>query len=52
MITYYHIGGRNGTYPLPLKQGKLLQDFHLVLYGADTDCFQQMKKAEKANEEV
>lgn len=47
MITYHHIGGRNGTYPLPLRQGKLLQDFHLVLYDADADCFQQMEKAEK-----
>jgi len=44
MITYHHIGGRNGTYPLPLKKGPLLQDFHLILYDADTNCFDQMKQ--------
>lgn len=38
MITYHHIGGRSGTYPLPLKEGPLLKDFHLVLYDADQDC--------------
>lgn len=43
MITYHHIGGRNGTYPLPLKTGPLLNEFHLVLYDADKDCFEQMK---------
>lgn len=46
MINYHHIGGRNGTFPLPLKHGPLLQDFHLVLYDADTNCLDQMKAAE------
>ena len=45
MITYHHIGGRNGTYPLPLKKGILLKDFHLILYDADENCFEQMGKA-------
>ena len=43
MITYHHIGGRNGTYPLPLKNSLLLSEFHLILYDADTNCFEQMK---------
>lgn len=43
MIIYHHIGGRNGTYPLPLRHGPLLNDFHLVLYDADENCFAQMK---------
>lgn len=46
MITYHHIGGRNGTYPLPLKKGPLLKDFQLILYDADTNCLDQMKTAE------
>jgi len=45
MITYHHIGGRNGTYPLPLKKGILLKDFHLILYDADENCFEQMGKS-------
>lgn len=44
MITYHHIGGRNGTYPLPLKNSPLLEEFHLILYDADANCFEQMKK--------
>ena len=50
MITYHHIGGRNGTYPLPLKAGPLLKDFHLVLYDADDNCLQQMHKAQGDSE--
>ena len=46
MITYHHIGGRNGTYPRPLKNGPLLNDFHLILYDADINCLEQMKHAE------
>lgn len=45
MITYHHIGGRNGTFPLPLKNGPLLNDFHLILYDADENCFEQMQNA-------
>lgn len=44
MINYHHIGGRNGTYPLPLKEGLLLKDFHLILYDADENCFDQISK--------
>lgn len=47
MITYHHIGGRNGTFPLPLKKGPLLNDFHLVLYDADENCFEQMQQAQQ-----
>ncbi|ATN67709.1 FkbM family methyltransferase [Coxiella burnetii] len=47
MITYHHIGGRNGTYPLPLADSILLRDFHLALYDADENCFEQMKKVEQ-----
>lgn len=46
MLTYHHIGGRNGTYPLPLKNGPLLKDFQLILYDADANCLAQMKDAE------
>lgn len=49
IIAYHHIGGRNGTFPLPLKRGKLLNDFHLLLYDADSDCLEQMKAAEKSS---
>lgn len=49
MINYHHIGGRNGTYPLPLKKGALLQDFHLILYDADANCFEQMEKVKQDN---
>ena len=42
MITYHHIGGRNGTYPLPLADSILLRYFH-----ADENCFKQMKKVEQ-----
>lgn len=45
MINYHHIGGRNGTFPLPLKTGKLLNDFHLILYDADANCQEQMSKS-------
>lgn len=44
MINYHHIGGRNGTFPLPLKEGVLLDNFHLVLYDADANCFNQMER--------
>ncbi len=29
------MGGRNGTFPLPLKKGKLLKELRLILYDAD-----------------
>ncbi len=45
MITYHHIGGRNGTYPLPLADSILLRDFHLALYDADENCFEQIEKS-------
>lgn len=46
-ITYHHIGGRNGTYPFPIKNSSLLKDFHLVLYDADAVCKIQMEEAQK-----
>lgn len=49
MITYHHIGGRNGTYPLPLKNGILLENFHLVLYDADMNCFSHMEQAKQGS---
>lgn len=49
MITYHHIGGRNGTYPLPLKKGKILGDFHLILYDADSGCIKQMHLSEQGD---
>src|SRR5437762_4112202 len=48
MITYHHIGGRNGTYPLPLKEGLFLEDIHLVLYDADIDCESKMHTNQKS----
>lgn len=47
MITYHHIGGRNGTYPLPLKNSPFFNEFHLILYDADANCFEQMKGKEQ-----
>ena len=44
MIVYHHIGGRNGTYPMPIKNGPLLNDFHLVLYEPDVSCIDHIKK--------
>ncbi len=47
MITYHHIGGRNGTFPIPLKNVSFSQEVHLVLYEADPDCYEQILQAEK-----
>lgn len=47
MITYHHIGGRNGTFPIPFKDVSFSKDVHLVLYEADIDCFEQILQAEK-----
>ena len=49
MITYHHIGGRNGTFPIPVKGTGFSQDVHLVLYEADLDCFEQIMQAENAS---
>lgn len=38
MISYHHIGGRNGTFPLPLRDSPLTRDFNLVVYDADENC--------------
>ena len=47
MITYHHIGGRNGTFPVPLKDVSFSKDVHLVLYDADPDCYEQIVQSEK-----
>ncbi len=49
MIHYHHIGGRNGTFPFPLKKGNLLKDFHLILYDADRDCLEHMQENKYEN---
>ncbi|MCH9770314.1 MAG: FkbM family methyltransferase, partial [Gammaproteobacteria bacterium] len=49
MITYHHIGGRNGTSSVPLTGAKFLQDFHLVFYDADENCIEQIRKSEKSD---
>jgi FkbM family methyltransferase len=45
MITYHHIGGRSGTFPLPLKGTSFTKDVHLILYDADPDCLKQIEEA-------
>jgi FkbM family methyltransferase len=42
LINYHHIGGRNGTFPLPIESKILKRDFHLYLYDADENCHAQM----------
>lgn len=42
MIVMHHVGGKNATYPFPVKKGKLLSDISLVLYDADPNCLEHM----------
>jgi FkbM family methyltransferase len=46
MITYHHVGGRSGTFPLPLKGVSFSEDIHLILYDADCDCVEQIQHVE------
>ena len=46
MINYHHLGGRGGTYPLPLKDTIFCKDVNLTLYEADRDCIKQIKAKE------
>ncbi len=49
MITYHHIGGRNGTYPMPINNTPFTQDTHLILYDADPNCQETMAQTQHHN---
>jgi hypothetical protein len=46
LINYHHLGGRSGTYPLPLKDTIFCKDVNLTLYEADRECIEQIKAKE------
>ncbi len=50
-IFYHHIGGRNGTYPLPINS-KIRKYFSIVLYDADESCVQQMESRVLSDDRV
>ncbi len=46
MITYHHIGGRNGTFPIPVNNVSFSKDVHLILYDADSSCCDQINPSQ------